>query len=140
MHRFATKEPHELEDDEIERLVRHAPKQKPPRRDLQREHIEPEDDPDLKVEKTAQHVLSKYLLGSSDDFVDVWNKEEKRRVRVKPETLKSEPNKYEPYKDQSEVEDEEGPSAETQGEAVVSGSSRKLARKKNRSKSRSASR
>ena len=113
MPRFATKAPYELEDEEITRLISPSPKQKPPRKDLQRHHIEPEDDPDLKVDKTAYRVIAKFLGAASDDFVDVWNKEKKQRVQVKPETLKAEPGLYEPYKDQDA---EEEPSADTPGE------------------------
>jgi len=44
---FATKDHGEREDEEIERLVRPEPKKKPPRGDLRRQRIKPEDDPDI---------------------------------------------------------------------------------------------
>ncbi len=47
MERFSTKTPGEREDEEANRLVRPDPKVKPPRRDLRRERIKPEEDPDL---------------------------------------------------------------------------------------------
>jgi len=45
--RVGTKTPYERETDEAERLVRPAPKVKPPRRDLRRENVQTEPDPDL---------------------------------------------------------------------------------------------
>lgn len=47
MDRRATKDRYERETEETERLVRQSPKVKPPRRDLRRETIEPDTDPDL---------------------------------------------------------------------------------------------
>ena len=43
----ATKDHGEKEDEEAERLVRPEPKKKPPRNDLRREQVKPEDDPDV---------------------------------------------------------------------------------------------
>lgn len=45
--RYATKDNFERETEETERLVRPAPKVKPPRRDRRRETVEPDKDPDL---------------------------------------------------------------------------------------------
>lgn len=56
MERKATKDQYERESEEVERLVRPAPKLKPPRHDKRRESVDPDKDPDL---NTKDKDLSK---------------------------------------------------------------------------------
>lgn len=46
--KFATKTQAEKEDDAAQKLIRKAPKKKPPRKDLRKNRVEMVDDPDLK--------------------------------------------------------------------------------------------
>ncbi len=117
----ATKDNFELEEEEAERLVREAPKIKPPRDDKKREDVHERDpdtdgDPDLKSEDGSLNyknvggsarVVARFLgilaadkadkddEGKSNTWVKVRNREKGRGTRVRPETLRDEPGKYE---------------------------------------------
>lgn len=61
---LATKDQHEKEEDEAEKLVRKEPKKKPPREDLRKERIDADDDPDLeKPNATNDRDLSHNYKG-----------------------------------------------------------------------------
>lgn len=61
---LATKDKHEREEEEAEKLVRKEPKKKPPREDLRKERVEAEDDPDLeKPNATNDRDLSHNYKG-----------------------------------------------------------------------------
>src|SRR5271170_4394770 len=47
MYVWATKDHYELETEESQRLIRPSPKLKPPRRDLRRDTVDPDRDPDI---------------------------------------------------------------------------------------------
>ena len=108
MDRQATKDEYELETEEAERLVRPAPKVKPPRHDKMREDVHEHDadtdgDPDLKGDpdmsvnykdvggSLAERVLTRFAAGQ---WIRVKNREEDVVTRVRPDTLKEEPSKY----------------------------------------------
>lgn len=122
MDRIGTKTPGEREDEEIERLVRPSPKVRPPRHDLRRERVEPDNDPDDKPDKdlsrnfkdiggsVVERVLSRSARSKHDDELErklrerVKDKGQRVRVRLKEtgwvgevskEKFKSEPGKYE---------------------------------------------
>lgn len=107
---WATKDEHEREEDEAERLVRSLPKLKPPRKDRRRERMDTErdqdtaGDPDLKGDpdlsmnyKTigGSDLRSYVRLALAQDRVKVVNKETDTVVMVSPETLKENGSKYE---------------------------------------------
>jgi hypothetical protein len=109
---WATKDTYEREDDESERLVRPSPKVKPPRRDLRRDTIDPEEDSDDEETKEdddrslnyktiggslSGRVVSRFVQGKGKkhpEWVKVRN-EDDVVTRVAPDTLKEEPGKYE---------------------------------------------
>lgn len=104
MDRWATKDTYEREEEEAERLVRPAPKVKPPRDDKKREDVHERDpdtdgDPDLKGDPDMS--LNYKRVGGSmaervaEKWVRVKNKELDKGTRVRPETLEKEPGKYE---------------------------------------------
>lgn len=117
MDRWATKDTYEHEADEAERLVRPAPKVKPPRHDKKRETVNERDsdtssDPDLKgdpdmslnyksvggslVERVAaRFAAEKDDKPKSNQWVRVRNRQLDVGTRVKPETLKEKPGVYE---------------------------------------------
>ena len=82
IEKWATKTPAEKEDDEIERLVRPAPKLKPPRQDLRRERVEPDDsdvetegaDKDNDLSKNYKRIAARWLRKLATDYKpgDVW--------------------------------------------------------------------
>jgi hypothetical protein len=81
--RIATKSRAEKEDEATEKLVRKAPKKKPPRHDLRKERVESEEDPDFKDKADATHDkdLSKNYkrIGAKDEAHkpgDVWRTSE----------------------------------------------------------------
>ncbi len=104
MDLFATKSDTEREDEEADRLVRPAPKLKPPRHDKRREHIQPDADPDQDETKDDRDLPLNYKdVGASErvvrrflgeDTIVVKNKKLDDVVWVRPETLKEEPGKY----------------------------------------------
>lgn len=104
MDRRATKDTYEREEEEAERLVRPAPKVKPPRDDKKREDVHEHDpdtdgDPDLKGDPDLS--LNYKSVGGSlaervaEKWVRVKNKELDKGTRVSPETLQEQPGKYE---------------------------------------------
>lgn len=98
--RLATRAPGEREDVEVERLVRPAPKKKPPRHDRRRERVSPDIDPDTEGDadlKTAARVLARYA--AKGDRVPAKSKETGRRVWISEESLRDNPDKYEEWKD-----------------------------------------
>ena len=110
---LATKTDPEREDEEADRLVRPAPKKKPPRRDRRREQMDLERDPDLtKGESDPDMSLNYKDVGASaarvlrrwakQKLVPVRHKDTGEVVMVSPETLKdTEKSKdYEPLKDE----------------------------------------
>lgn len=133
MDLWATKTHAEREDEEAERLVRPAPKVKPPRHDRRRERTETDgdpdisSDPDLKGDKDlsknykniggslAGRVAGRFLadtwaeairvLVAKGQKVKVRHRETGKVVQVSEETLKEEGGKYE--KIENEPEDEE---------------------------------
>src|SRR5574338_1059123 len=116
MHVWATKDLHEREDDEAERLVRPAPKVKPPRHDRRREETQADRDPDIDTDKDTKRdpdlSLNRKNVGGSDfvypfvvyrvagrflradidrssgEWVSVVNTETGHHSRIKKETLK----------------------------------------------------
>src|SRR6478609_11266539 len=99
MDRWSTKTPEERQDDEASRLVRPAPKQKPPRRDLRRERVTPEADPDQ--EKDPDESRNFKDIGGSvgrvvrrfarNERIPAKNKETGETVQISPDTLKEKP-------------------------------------------------
>lgn len=111
----ATKDTHEREEDEAERLVRPAPKVKPPRKDRRREDIRPErdsdtaGDPDLKGDRDlslnyktiggSASIVARYLSGKSNikyvSVIDTQAKDPAKQVISIPEdTAKANPSRY----------------------------------------------
>ena len=100
----ATKDTYEREEDEAERLVRPAPKLKPPRHDKKRETVHEQDsdtdgdadlkgDPDLSL--NYKSVGGSLVERIAEKWIRVKNKELDKGTRVRPETLQKEPGKYE---------------------------------------------
>jgi len=115
----ATRDHGERQDEEAERLVRPAPKLKPPRRDRRREQVEPDSDPDTEERDPDESRNYKDIGGSVArrfakrvKLITVRNKETGDPVRVSPEGLKKDPGKYEEIKP-----DEEKPAAKGKGKA-----------------------
>ena len=109
----AKKDDFEREDEEAERLVREAPKKKPPRRDRRREHMESDQDPDTDGDpdlKGKDRSLNYKIIGGSvvqnvlrryaADKIPAKSKETGETVFINPETLKKEPGKYEEIKEE----------------------------------------
>lgn len=115
MHRWATKDTYEREEDEAERLVRPAPKVKPPRKDKRREttHAERDPDtaadPDLKGDRDLslnyknvggslqRRVADRYLqalAGKPPPLIPVWDEQEQKRTSVPESRIKSNPSRY----------------------------------------------
>lgn len=110
----ATKTHAEQQDEEAERLVRPAPKLKPPRRDRRREMVEVDSDPDTEeqdpdesrnykdVGGSVRRVVARYLEArATSDKIKVRNRQTGDVVRVTEKTLKEKPSAYE------KVEEEE---------------------------------
>lgn len=121
----ATKTHSERVDDEAERLVRPAPKDKPPRRDLRRERVEIEDgtekkDKDLSLNfkdigGSLQERITWRFLSAKTPRIKVRLRETGKVVNVSEETLKAEPGKYEKI---DESEEDHDPKAYGRGEAL----------------------
>lgn len=115
MDRWATKDTYEREEDEAERLVRPAPKVKPPRKDRRRETTEAERDPDTSGDtdlkgdpdmslnyknvggSVRQRVKARFLLaleGQKPPLIPVWDEQEERRTAVPESRIKSNPSRY----------------------------------------------
>jgi hypothetical protein len=133
MDLLATKTRAEREDDEAERLIRPSPKAKPPRHDLRREQMKPDQDPDeddvsAKKDRSQNYkniggsvtgrVLYRFLTAyAQEERVRAVN-EEGTIVSISPDTLKKEPGKY------KKVEEEEEPAkAEGKGSPQEAGDS-----------------
>ncbi len=106
--KVATKERTQWEDEEAERLVRPAPKQKPPRHDRRRErmNVDPDIDEDPDLAKIAARVVAQV-----QDRVPARSKETGDIVFVSPDTLRERPNEYEEVKDEGpslDLADERG--------------------------------
>lgn len=121
MHRLGTKERHERETEEVERLVRPSPKVKPPRHDKRRERVEADPDPDLDGE---DRDLSKNykVIGGSDtsgpkkDLITVRLKADPSQVvHVSEETLRENPSKYEKIEADEAAKSDEGKGDESEG-------------------------
>lgn len=148
--KYATKTHPENEDDEAERLVRSAPKLKPPRKDKRRENMELEDNKDADLDskdmslnyKVVGNVVSRYAgnkriqqqsklwRSRNKNKVPAINKQTGDRVFVSPQTLKEEPGKYEPIKKkdddkpskmQGDAEGETQPKGQAQPKAAPEG-------------------
>jgi tRNA nucleotidyltransferase/poly(A) polymerase/2'-5' RNA ligase len=82
IEKWATKTPAEKEDEEAERMVRPAPKLKPPRQDLRRNRMEPDDsdvetegaDKDKDLSKNYKRIAARWLrkLAKEHSPGDVW--------------------------------------------------------------------
>jgi hypothetical protein len=134
MERWATKDRYERETEEAERLVRPAPKVKPPRTDKRREDTRPERDPDIEgdpdtsrdpdlslnfknVGGSAHRVLAAYLRRADDEgLIKVRHRDTGRVVQVKPETLKAKPGEYEEVSEEEAGQEEAAPEAEREAE------------------------
>lgn len=108
---WSTKTHSEVEDEEAERLVRPAPKIKPPRHDRRREHMEVDEDPDIQgdrdVAKDRDRSRNYKDIGGSltdqvvrrvlaeQERVPAKSKETGETVLVSPDTLREQPHKYE---------------------------------------------
>lgn len=87
--KMATKTPAEIEDEEVERLVRPDPKKKPPRKDLRRRRMKEREDEDL--EKEASVVASRWrrraalqeFLDAEDEVREAKKKKPKKRKKPK---------------------------------------------------------
>ena len=105
MERLGTKERHEQETEEVERLVRPSPKIKPPRHDRRRERVEVDDDQDLDtsdkdLSKNYKVIGGTYRRFAKTDLISVRRKSDGKVVQVSEETLKSEGSEYEEIKDE----------------------------------------
>ena len=130
MDRWSTKDNHEREEEEAERLVRPAPKVKPPRHDKRREDTQPDRDPDVagdpdlkgdpdmslnykNVGGSAHVVLARFLCADEPlDKVKVRKKDTGTIVYVTKETLRERGGEYEATDDEDEK-----PAAEPKPEA-----------------------
>ena len=127
----ATSSNSEKETKEDERLVRQAPKKKPPRKDKRRNRVQDSDtkekDPDKEQDKkdtsknykdAIYRVALRYMLGeSAPEKVTVKRKEDGKTVQVSEDTLKGpEGNQYEEIEETESDPDaavEEPPTEET---------------------------
>ncbi len=105
MRILATKDTHEREDEEAERLVKPSPKVKPPRKDLRRQTTESETDPDLAgdpdlslnyknvggslVDRVALRFVETRKGPGKAKFVTVRDKEQDKTVSVPETTVKN---------------------------------------------------
>lgn len=113
---WATKTRSEREQEEDERLVRPNPSNKPPRRDLRRERVAPEKDPDADDASDQKDRSRNYKkIADRDSLVARYRSAAKPRIPAKsretgetvmisPDTLKEQPGKYTPL-DKDEDED-----------------------------------
>jgi hypothetical protein len=127
--RRATKDHFERENDEAERLVRPAPKVKPPRHDKRRELIEPDKDPDSKPDKDLSmnrkdiggsvggRVVNRWLQRQADEL-DITNKVKVRHKDtgwvgyVNKDTLKEKGSEYEKVEPEGEEKSDSGSAPE----------------------------
>jgi hypothetical protein len=125
----ATKTHGEREDDEAKRLVRPAPKDKPPRHDLRRNLMKPDEDPDtdadLDISKdkdksrnykniggSAGRVLRRFLAKSGKkERVQAIN-QDGEIVSVTRETLEKYPDKFKKHEEKQKTPEKKGPPKE----------------------------
>lgn len=105
--RWATKTRAEQEDEEVERLVRPAPKVKPPRHDRRREQVNPDRDPDIDddpdIAKDPDRSRNYKDVGGSvrvflryaQEKVPARSRDTGKIVYIAPDTLKEKPGEYE---------------------------------------------
>lgn len=122
MLRHGTKDPYQRETEETERLVREAPKVKPPRRDRRRETIEPDRDPDLSQHdpdlsknfkdiggSLQSRVAQRWLLRQAEEhknLVRVRNKDTGHVTYVTRETLQEKGGEYEVADEKDDISPE----------------------------------
>jgi hypothetical protein len=107
VNRFGTRDTYEREEDEVERLVRPAPKVKPPRHDRRREILTDSEDKDKEVDKdlslnkkyiggsTAARVAYRfYIRTAKKDRIKAIRKEDGKTVLISEKTLKEKPGEY----------------------------------------------
>ena len=113
MHRWATKDTYEREEDEAARLVRPSPKVKPPRRDKRRETTQGDrdpdtaGDPDLKGDRDlslnyknvggslSRRVLARFLVAEREEAnIPVWDNEKKKRDKITQKRLRNNPGRF----------------------------------------------
>jgi hypothetical protein len=109
--RFATKTPVERQEEEADRHIRPAPKQKPPRQDLRRNQDHAESNPDAddasdrKDRSTnyknvggslTQSVVRRFLARRPQILIPAKSRETGKTVMISPKTLKTQPGKYTP--------------------------------------------
>ena len=104
-HIWATKNQQEREDEEAERLVRQAPKWKPPRRDKRRERMDPDSDTDPDLSSDSDLSLNYKNVGGATE--------------EKPE--EEEPKEEPKEGDEEEGEGEEGEEGEGEPEEPSEG-------------------
>jgi hypothetical protein len=137
MHRDATKTELQRQDEEFGRLVRPSPKQKPPRRDLRRERVNIEDDPDDEdpSDKKDRSRNFKDIGGSiirlvrraRDERIPAKSRETGKIVQISPDTLKERPGEYEvvePEETSSTTESTESKEPEEKTEGPIETSKR----------------
>lgn len=122
--KVATKDNTEREDEEVERLQRRLPKDKPPRHDSHKQRISPESDPDTESDpdmslnrrevggSILSRILLRYAQGDSGK-VTVRNTESDKIVQVNPETVEENPGKYQ------EVEDQDSPQEDSESDLTL---------------------
>ena len=106
MDLWATKNQQQRDDEEAERLVRPAPKLKPPRRDKRRERVDTERDPDLQGETDPDLSKNYKDVGGSVALRWLVAKDKKIPARnrdgevvfISPDTFKEKPGEYEKLK------------------------------------------
>lgn len=147
MRFLATKDTHEREEAEAERLIRPSPKDKPPRKDLRRQTTDADrdpdtsGDPDLKGDpdmslnyknvggSMVDRVVHRYAGARSKlkqlkpvrrtmKYVTVLDKQEKKTVSVPETTLKNNPSKYQVVQKGSPAAESEVPSQNEGQEAT----------------------
>ncbi len=126
----ATKSPYERQQEEDERLVRPNPSDKPPRRDLRRERVQPEKDhdsgdaSDRKDRSKNFKDIGGSLIMAAQDRIPAKSRATGETVMISPDTLKEKPGEYEPIEQDSgekkpETEPEEkSPSSEAKPERL----------------------
>ncbi len=111
MDLWATKTPYERQQEEDERLVRPNPSDKPPRRDLRRERVQPERDPDSgdsSDQKDRSHNYKNIggsVVTATKDRIPAKNRATGETVMISPDTLKEKPGEYEPVDQEAPKEE-----------------------------------
>lgn len=120
---WATKTRAEREQEEDERLIRPSPAVKPPRRDLRREHVSPDVDPDTddasdrkdrsrnykkQGDDAVSRLVERFARRRPGDRIPAKSRETGKTVMVSPESLKENPDKYEPLDKPEEPKGDSG--------------------------------